>query len=87
MSASNGFTPTEKRILDVLADGLPHRPHEIHSCLDDELSTIAAIKPHLSRIRPRLRIKGQDIICEYRDKLYWYRQIRLLSSPYDGVTS
>lgn len=84
MTERNGWTPTEKKMLDLLGDGNPHFPEELHACLEDELSSVSAIRPHLTRIRDRLRPQGQDILCEYKNMKYMYRHVRLLSNPYDG---
>lgn len=84
MSGVNGYTPTEKRILAVLSDGLPHKRHEIHACLCDDLSGLTAIQAHISNIRKRLRAIGEEIVCELSGGTITYRHVRLLSSPYDG---
>jgi DNA-binding winged helix-turn-helix (wHTH) protein len=69
------FTPTQRRILDVLADRMPHRREELHACLPDDLGALANLRFHLSQLRKVLRPHGQDIICQlYRNRLH-YRQI------------
>ena len=85
MSLANGtYTPTEKRMLKLLSDGLPHKRQELHSCLEDELSQLDAIQPHLSRIRHRIRAVGEDIICVLHQRTIAYQHVRTLCSPYDG---
>ena len=82
--SNNGYTPTERRMLELLRDGLPHSREDLHSCLDDDLSQLTAIQYHLSRIRGKLSLIGEDIICEYYKRSFYYRHVRLLTSPYDG---
>lgn len=55
------FTPTEKRILNVLADGKPHEVEELRACLDDELAGETALMFHIFRIRKKLKPYGQYI--------------------------
>ena len=82
---TNGkFTETEKRMLQVLADGMAHTREELHACLPDELSALSAIKRHLTEIRKKLRPQGQDIICQLKDRRPLYRHVRLLASAVDG---
>lgn len=78
------FTKTQRNILDVLADGMPHSTKELKKCLWDELSGDDTIYVHISNIRKVLRPLGQDIVCEFKDSRYFYRHIRLIASPYDG---
>lgn len=78
------FTPTEKKILAVLVDGMRHSREELHSCLPDDMGALGNIRDHVSHLRKKLRPKGQDIVCElYLAKIY-YRHVRLLANPYDG---
>jgi hypothetical protein len=84
MSGVNGFTPTERRMLELLKDGKPHRREELHSCLQDDLADLSAIQPHISNIRKRIRNLGEEIVCEFYQRSLHYRHVRLLSSPYDG---
>jgi DNA-binding response OmpR family regulator len=59
----NGFTPTERAMLQVLHDGKLHTRAELHACLPDELAPLRAIQFHISRLRAKLRPHGHDIIC------------------------
>jgi hypothetical protein len=59
---SSNFTPTEYRIMEVLQDGLPHTREEIHGCLQDELSSLDAIKPHICSLRPKLEKQKLGIL-------------------------
>lgn len=73
------FTPTQQRILDVLSDGLPHTPEELHGCLDDELGDIENIRPHLTAIRKQIRPFGADILCVIHNRTAHYQHVRLLA--------
>lgn len=77
------FTPTETRILDVLADGGLHTFKELFACLDDELSQRGTVAFHLSRMRKKLNPLGYDIVSMQRVGAY-YRLVRLLASAYTG---
>lgn len=78
-SKRGGYTPTERRMLAVLADGMRHPREELVACLWDELSKPSTIQYHLSNIRKVLRPMGQDIICEYYQHTFFYRHVRLLT--------
>lgn len=80
MSESNGFTPTQKRMLLILADGKPHSREELHSCLNDDQGSLSNIQPHITYLRNKVRPLGQDIICEFANRRIFYRHIRLLTS-------
>lgn len=76
---SNHFTPTELAILQVLSDGQPHRPQELHKCLPDELSQVTAIRFHISQIRKKIQPE-ENIICEMRgNRKIHYRHVKILS--------
>jgi hypothetical protein len=56
------YTPTQRRIMDVLADGQLHEKRDLMSCLyEDNISNLGV---HLAYLRRKLRALGQDIICE-----------------------
>ena len=78
------FTPTEQRILDLLADGGMHTREEMYSCLDDDLASPTAIRFHLSNMRKKLNPSGYDISCAERNGGA-YRLVQTLSSPYSGT--
>ncbi len=79
------FTPTQQKILQVLSDGLPHPFSELLDCLPDDLSGITALRMMLSRIRRKLRPRGEDIICQHLNHSHQYRHVRLLHSAGDGT--
>lgn len=74
------WTPTQKKLLAVLADGLPHSREELHACLWDEAGPLSNIQVHLSTIRKQLRLKGQDIVCEICHRAIHYRHVKLIST-------
>lgn len=80
----NGFTATQRKMLAVLADGLPHSRHELKACLYDDQGHYSNVRVHLSSIRQKIRPRGQDIICEYYKRTLYYRHVRLLASATDG---
>lgn len=73
----NHFTPTERRILNVLADGLPHRREELHACLPDELGAVANVYMHVTNLRRKLAKRGEAILCEFYLGSYYYRHVLL----------
>ena len=81
---AKGFTPTQTAMLKVLSDGMPHSKAELHECLPDELGPMKNISRHLGEIRKALRPRGQDVLCEYRDRARLYRWVRLLGHEGDG---
>lgn len=81
------FTPLERRFLHVLSDGMPHTFDELFLCMEDAHAERQTVYVHLSNIRRKLRVVGQDIVREvqtYGPKNYkrFYRHVRLLASPY-----
>lgn len=79
---SSVFTEVESRMLDVLKDGGPHTRQELLACLNDDQAEVRNIYAHVSSIRKKLRVRGQDIVCEIRGYARFYRHVRLLASPY-----
>lgn len=86
MSTGNGtvekvqaLSATQRAMLHVLSDGLPHRRAELHACLPDELARQQAVNVHLTRIRKYLLPHGQTIICELVNRSISYRHVRLLN--------
>lgn len=73
------LTPTEKRIMEALADGYPHRRRDLLPLID-EMAVPQNLKDHLSNIRKKLRPMGEDVICEYYNRGLSYRWIRLIGN-------
>ena len=73
-------TPTQKRMLDLLADGKAHTRAELRKLLNDELASLGAIRRPLCEARKVVRAAGCEIICEItQGGTICYRQVRLLN--------
>ena len=83
---NNGYTPTEKRIINLLSDGRAHSREEIHELLEDELSPLSAINYHITNLRSKVKGRGLIILCVSVRRNLRYQLVRELSSPYDGRT-
>lgn len=70
------FTPTQLRIVQLLADGKPHSRKEIHELLWDETSDMTTIRYHISLARKSLALLGETIVCELNCGI-WYRRIKV----------
>lgn len=75
--AHNGYTPTQQRMLTVLADGKSHAREELVACLNDELSNLNVM---MYTLRCRLRPIGQDVACELVNGATYYRQVRVVTT-------
>ncbi len=73
------LTAIEKRIVAVLADGMRHNRDELRLAMSED-ANLNALAANIFRIRPKLRAKGEDIICEYYHKRFYYRHVRLIAS-------
>lgn len=72
------FTPIQRMILAVLADGEAHRRQEVIDALPEpEYRTSKCLRVHMHYLRKRLEPRGETIVCVYRGGLY-YRHVRLL---------
>ena len=81
MTEGNGWTPTQRRLMDVLGDGEPHTREQLVACLEDSQSEWRNVNPHLVAIRKRLRLERQDVICQVLKRQFLYR---LIAFPYRG---
>lgn len=73
------FTPTEQRILHVLSDGRGHTRAELEAVLEDDQAGPKAVAMHVTRIRVKLRPRGESISNE-KDSAGWvYRLVRYIS--------
>lgn len=75
----NGWTETQHNILQLLSDGKAHHRDELQKLVPDELASRKALTAHLVKIRKVLRLRGQDIICEFANKTIHYRHVQLLA--------
>lgn len=71
------YTPTEKTILELLNDGLPHRLDDIKEVLEDKLMEVHTVRQHISNLRKKL--VGYDVTSTYHDCRYCYRLVKLLA--------
>ena len=75
-------TPTQRRMLALLADGKAHSRRELWKLLWDEQSSLGAIRRHICEARKLVRAQGGDIVCEITQHgRICYRHVRLLHSP------
>lgn len=78
------FSPTQQRLIDLLADGQPHLRSHLVAELHDELADRITLKSYLRRLRVKLRPRGQDIIAQSLHRRIYYRHVRLLNGPPKG---
>lgn len=71
------WTPTQQKLIDALADGLPKSPEELHAAIGG-YGAVKNIWAHLSAIRKKLRPRGQDIVCVYQKRKLHYLHVGLL---------
>ena len=74
------FTPTQWRIMELLADGLRHSIAELHKCVNDDLTTAAVVRVNLAHLRRKLRPNGSDIVFERQDNISYYRFTKINES-------
>lgn len=72
------YTPTQERILAVLADGEPHPASELWGCLGDELSNGNALNNHITVLRKLLPL-GQLIINRQHKGVSYFQMGRLVA--------
>lgn len=71
------FTPTERRILAVLADGEPHDKYELMNAID-ELAEVNTLRVHLTKLRKKLRPRNETVHCVRLPRSYAYVHVRRL---------
>jgi hypothetical protein len=74
------LTPTQWRILSLLADGQAHPAEELRHCLYDELGTNDNVRWHVFKLRQRLQSFSQDIVCRGRNTSLTYRLVQFVTS-------
>ena len=77
------YTPTQARMMQVLADGLPHKRSELIGCLYDTMGDAANVGVHITYLRRKLKAQGLNVICERTDKVY-YRLVRHIENHSDS---
>jgi len=68
---TNGFTPTQQAILNVLGDGRLHSRGELLLCLGDELADLSSLQNQISRMRKILEPQGYLIDCVLRNGIQY----------------
>jgi len=56
-----------------LSDGEPHTLEELKACVDDELSSNANVRQHISGLRKKLGIASLRVVCEVRRGVFLYK--------------
>lgn len=74
------LTPTQERMMRVLADGENHTRKELHACCGP--CSPRTVGVHMVFLRRRLKEYHLDVMYR-RGK---YKLVRLLASPYDGLS-
>lgn len=80
----NGFTPTERRILDVLGDEERHTFEELWKCLNDEEAVRQTLSVHLSNLRQKLAGKGRNIISIRDSGVGYFQLVRRIIPSTEG---
>lgn len=77
-----GLTATERRLWDVLRDGMPHSRGELRACINDEFAVESCLRMHLSNVRRKIRPR-RDIMPCYPGpgRALHYRLVRLINQP------
>jgi LmbE family N-acetylglucosaminyl deacetylase len=74
------LTPTQRKMLDLLSDGMPHTRESLHACLWDECGPLSNIQMHISALRKIVRQDGEDIVCVIFDQEPHYRHMRMIDT-------
>lgn len=77
MRNGNGFTPTERRLNELLMDGQLHPVKELHALLWDEQSSEQTVQFHVSNLRKKLP-DGKDVILRRVGGSSFYVMMRTL---------
>lgn len=72
------FSPTEKKLLQVLADGKPHAVKLLMPLLGDELADKGNLSDHMLRIRRKIEGLGHNVVCVFRKRRMHYMYILTL---------
>lgn len=75
------FTPTEKKIIEVLKDCKPHSKNDLYKVLEDDLSGPNALNVHITRIRPKLKVSGYTIVPTFPNGSHIHFMIVALVDP------
>ena len=72
------LTPTQRRMLGLLSDGLPHPRRELVDLLWDQASHPSTIQMHISNLRKKIAHKRQDIACVLWNRKICYRLVGII---------
>lgn len=73
------YTPTQRMLLEVLSDGLPHKRDDLRRLIDPDLCERATLRVHISHLRHHLRLDGQNILCVWHKRVWCYQQVKLIN--------
>lgn len=79
MADSNGvvkLTATERKVMDLLSDGMPHPMRALQALMWEDPGTAEAVSVCITRIRKKINSKGEDIMC--RDGMW--RLVRYITT-------
>ena len=76
------FTPTQRKIFDMLLDGQPHTKKELHGCLWDDMNDDPdnCLKAHISTMRRIIGLQGLDIVARGHNGTTQYRLVRYITA-------
>lgn len=73
------LTPTQRRMMAVLGDGMIHSKQELHACLNDDMAQVELVVCHISLLRKRIGPIGQDVVYVNGRAGMGYRLVRLVA--------
>lgn len=73
------FTPIQKRIIELLSDGMPHDRSEVLKCIGDPSADYLNLYPHISYLRSKLIQKNEWIVFESYKGAQMYRHVKLIA--------
>jgi len=71
-------TPTQAKMLEILADGKLHAKEELHVCCGP--SSVSVVKLHILNLNKVLRPLKQEILGVMRSRKAYYKHVRMLSA-------
>ena len=84
MMNGDGFTPTQRKLMNLLQDGQAHPRDSLCRCFPDELANPNNIRVHITYLRRKLKLQGMDISCETISRVCYYRLVRTMASASNG---
>lgn len=80
---SEGLTPTQQRLFQMLSSGKLRTTEELKTCLLNKSKNLSPLYRHICIIRSKIRPRGLDIVFVSKPR-GGYQLVRLLANPYDG---